>query len=118
MKICEYLNNYVIIRLLEIMDTRRVGIVIEGFEKYKDEDASSIDSILTDSTIHGNITLFIYYKMKLRIRNIKLPYLLIYTTVYNIYIPSTSKNVKLASLSLEIEKAKNIPRYIYIISGE
>ncbi|MGB9730122.1 MAG: hypothetical protein ACPL1B_09705 [Thermoprotei archaeon] len=113
MKLCEYLNNYAIIRLLEIMDTIKVGIIIEGWEEIK--DVSSIHSILSDSTELGNTIIYIHNRMKLR--NIKLPYLLIYTTVYDISILFSSKNVKLASLWLTIGKTKNIPRNIKIISG-
>lgn len=113
MKICEYLNNYAIIRLLEIMNTIKIGIIIEGWEENKDN--TSIHSILSDSTVLGNTIIYMHNKMKLR--NIKLPYLLIYITIYEIGIPSTSKDVKLASLWLAIVKAKNIPRNIKIISG-
>jgi hypothetical protein len=113
MKICEYLNNYVIIRLLEIMNTTRASIVIEGLEKNK--NILPIYSILIDSTAQGNIIIYIYNRMKLR--NIKVPYLLIYTTAHITYIPSTSKNVELVTLWLAIEKAENTPKYISIISG-
>jgi hypothetical protein len=113
MKICEYLNNYVIIRLLEIMNTIKVDIVIERGKENK--NILPIYSILIDSTAQGNIIIYIYNRMKLR--NIKLPYLLIHTTAHITYIPSISKNVEVVTLWLAIEKAKNTPRYIDIISG-
>jgi hypothetical protein len=113
MKICEYANNYATIRLFDIMNTIKISIIIEGLKEKK--DAMPIYYIVSNSIKLEEILIYIYNRMKLR--NIKLPYLLIYTTVSDISILFSSKDVKLASLWLTIGKAKNIPRNIKIISG-